>query len=90
MKIVTDNFQNYVDAYFAHSDDVKGVPKEISNKLAQGLTSTGSLEDLDRELERFKKFGHAGLTEISLRLHAEPMEALKIIGERVVPELRKI
>ncbi len=90
VKIVTDNFQNYVDAYFAHSDDVKGVPKEISNKLAQGLTSTGGLEDLDRELERFKKFGHAGLTEIALRLHAEPMEALKIIGERVVPELRKI
>ncbi len=90
VKIVTDNFQNYVDAYFAHSDDVKGVPKEISNKLAQGLTSTGGLEDLDRELERFKKFGHAGLTEIALRLHAEPMEALKIIGEQVVPELRKI
>jgi 5,10-methylenetetrahydromethanopterin reductase len=90
VKIVTDNFQNYVDAYFTHSDDVKGVPKEISNKLAQGLTSTGGLEDLDRELERFKKFGHAGLTEIALRLHAEPMEALKIIGERVVPELRKI
>ena len=90
VKIVTDNFQNYVDAYFTHSDDVKGVPQEISNKLASGLTSTGGLEDLDREIERFKKFGRAGLTEIALRLHADPMDGLKIIGERVIPELREI
>ena len=90
VKIVTDNYQNYVDAYFSHSDDVQGVPKEISNKMAVGLTSTGGLEDLDRELERFKKFGQAGLTEIALRLHAEPMDALRIIGEQVVPALRDI
>lgn len=90
VKIVTDNFQNYVDAYFTHSDDVKGVPKEISNKLAAGLTSTGGMEDLDREIERFKKFGRAGLTEIALRLHADPMDGLKIIGERVIPELRDV
>lgn len=90
VKTVTDNYQNYVDAYFAGSDDVAGVSKEISNKMAVGLTSTGGLEDLDRELERFKAFGRAGLTEIALRLHADPMDALKIIGERVVPELRDV
>jgi len=71
VKCVTDNFQNYVDAYFAHSDDVKGVSKDISNKLASGLTSTGGLEDLDAEIERFKKFGRAGLTEVALRLHVD-------------------
>lgn len=90
VKTVTDNYQHYVDAYFAHSDEVEGVSHEISNKLATGLTSTGGLEDLDRELERFKKFGRAGLTEIALRLHAEPLDALKIIGERVIPELRDV
>ncbi len=90
VKIVTDNFQNYVDAYFSHADEVKGVPQEISNKLAVGLTSTGGLEDLDREIARFEKFGRAGLTEIALRLHADPMDALKIIGEKVVPRLRQI
>ena len=57
VKIVTDNYQDYVDFYFSHSDDVKGVPKEISNKLAEGLTSTGGLDALDREIDRFKKFG---------------------------------
>ena len=77
-------------AYFADSDDVEGVSKDISNKLCEGLTSTGGLEDLDREIERFKKFGQAGLTEIALRLHNDPMDALHIIGQRVVPVLREI
>ena len=44
--------------------------------------------DLDREIERFRLFESQGLTEISLRLHDAPMEALKIIGEKVVPALR--
>ena len=52
------------------------------------MTSTGGLEDLDREIERFKLFQKNGLNEISLRLHEDPMDALKIIGERVVPALR--
>lgn len=90
VQLVTENYQHYVNAYFTHSDDVEGVPKSVSNKLAEGLTSTGGLEDLDREIERFKRFGRAGLTEMALRLHGEPMEALKIIGERVVPVLQDV
>ncbi len=90
VQLVTDNFQNYVDAYFSHADEVRGVPEAISNKLASGLTSTGGIEDLERELERLRDFGRAGLTEIALRLHGEPMEALALIGERVVPALREL
>ena len=40
------------------------------------------------EIERFRLFGKAGLTEVALRLHGEPMDALQIIGEQVVPALR--
>ena len=47
-----------------------------------------ALEDLDREIERFRMFGRAGLTEVALRLHDQPMEALEIIGEHVLPKLR--
>jgi alkanesulfonate monooxygenase SsuD/methylene tetrahydromethanopterin reductase-like flavin-dependent oxidoreductase (luciferase family) len=90
VQIVADNFDNYVDAYFKNVDEVTNVPKEISNKLAVAFTSTGGLEDLDREIERFKAFARAGLTEISFRLHEEPDAALKIIGERVVPALQEI
>ena len=63
-------------------------PFEISAKLAEGLTSTGGLDAIDREIERYKLFAKGGLTEIALRLHGQPMDALKIIGEQVIPKLR--
>jgi hypothetical protein len=64
------------------------LPQDIPDRLCEHFTSTGGLEDLDREVERFKLFGRAGLTEIGLRLHDQPMEALEIIGEQVLPKLR--
>ena len=88
VEIIASNFDNFVRAYFENSDDVEGVPMELRNKLAECLTSTGGLEDLDREIERFRAFEEAGLTEIAFRLHDDPMNALKIIGERVVDQLR--
>jgi len=87
-QFVQDKFEAYVNAYFDRSGIVKGVPDDINDRLMHGMTSTGGLEDLDREIERFKLFRKNGLTEIALRLHEEPMDALKIIGERVVPALR--
>ena len=87
-QFVQDNFQAYVDAYFDRTGIVKGVPDDINDRLMHGMTSTGGLEDLDREIERFKLFQKEGLTEIALRLHEDPMDALKIIGEQVVPALK--
>lgn len=87
-KLVADNFDAYVEAYFDRSGIVKGMSDDINDRLMRGMTSTGGLEDLDREIERFQIFQKAGLTEIALRLHEDPMEALKIIGEQVIPALR--
>ena len=43
---------------------------------------------LDREIERYRGFADSGLTELSLRVHDEPMDALKLIGEHIVPAVR--
>lgn len=88
VELVKNNFERFVAAWFDRSGNVQGVPESICDRLCEGLTSTAGLEDLDREIERFRAFGRAGQTEIALRLHDNPMEALKIIGERVVPALR--
>ena len=87
-QLVADNFDAYVNAYFDRSGIVKGMSDDINDRLMHGMTSTGGLEDLDREIERFKTFQKAGLTEIALRLHDDPMDGLKIIGEQIVPALR--
>jgi len=87
-QFVQDNFAAYVTAYFDRSGIVQGVPDDINDRLMQGMTSTGGLDDLDREIERFRLFRENGLTEIALRLHEDPMDALKIIGEHVIPALK--
>jgi len=84
-KLIEDNFQSFVDAWFERSGNIKNIPGKLANRLCEVLTSTGGLEDLDKEIERFKRFEEAGQTQLSLRLHDDPMEALTIIGEHVLP-----
>jgi 5,10-methylenetetrahydromethanopterin reductase len=88
VQLVRANYDNFVAAWFDRSGHIKGMPEEIPNRLCEYFTSTGGLEDLDREIERFRLFGKAGLTEVALRLHDDPMDGLRIIGEHVVPKLR--
>jgi len=88
VKLVREHWQAFVNAWFDRSGNIQGVPERITKALCEGFTSTGGLEDLDREIERFRKFGTLGQTTIALRLHDDPMAALAIIGEHVVPALR--
>lgn len=88
VQMVVSNFDRFVAAWFDRTGNIQGVPEELCNRLCEGLTSTGGIEDLDREIERYAKFAKAGQTEIALRLHDNPMDALKIIGEKVLPALR--
>jgi 5,10-methylenetetrahydromethanopterin reductase len=85
--LVRANYDAFVTAYFDRSGNVQGVPDSITHALCEGMTSTGGLEDIDREIERYRRFERAGQTEIALRLHDDPMDALKLIGERIVPAL---
>lgn len=87
-QVVRDNYPAFMQAWRDRSGEIQGVSDELVLPLIHGMTATGDLNDLEREIERFRLFESLGLTEISLRLHDEPMEALKIIGECVVPALR--
>lgn len=87
VSIVRNNYDNFVSAWFDRSGNIKGVPVELANRLCEFFTSTGGLEELDREIERLRLFSAAGLTEVALRLHDQPMDALDIIGTRVIPAL---
>jgi hypothetical protein len=81
---VTENFDQFVKAWFDDSDEVPAVSMETRNRLCEGFTSTGGIEDLDREIVRFRKFRDAGLNEFAFRLHQNPMEALDMITEHVL------
>ncbi len=88
LDIIMDNWDNFRKASWTRSGEIEGVPEDLVNRLIQGLSSSGGLESMEEELERFRQFKAAGLTELSLRLHDDPMEALQLITEHVLPAVR--
>jgi 5,10-methylenetetrahydromethanopterin reductase len=88
LDIVMENWNNFRKASWTRSGVIDGVPEDIVNRLIAGLSSAGDMTSLESELERFRQFKAAGLTELSLRLHDEPMEALQMIGEHVLPAVQ--
>ena len=86
--LVLDNWHNFRKAFFTRSGKIEGVPEDIVNRLIAGLASAGDVNQLEVELERFRQFANSGLTELSLRLHDDPMHALRIIGKHVIPAVR--
>jgi len=67
---------------------IDGMPDNIVDALIDGLSSTGDFDDLDREIERFKEYASLGLTEIAIRVHDNPIDGIKLIGEHIVPAVR--
>jgi alkanesulfonate monooxygenase SsuD/methylene tetrahydromethanopterin reductase-like flavin-dependent oxidoreductase (luciferase family) len=88
VQLILDNWMNFLKAFWTRSGEIDGVPEDLVSRLIAGMSSAGDLDDLDRELERFQQFRKSGLTELSLRLFDDPMDALQIIGERVLPALQ--
>ena len=75
-------------AFEAGASEIKGVPEHIIDSLIDGLSSTGDLNAIDREIERFKEYAALGLTEIAIRVHDDPVDGIKLIGEHIVPAVR--
>ena len=87
MQVVWDNIPALMKAYYERTPTIDGIPDEILTKLCDRCTSASALSDLDREIERLRAFGEAGLTNIALRVYENPDEAIRVIGERVIPAL---
>jgi alkanesulfonate monooxygenase SsuD/methylene tetrahydromethanopterin reductase-like flavin-dependent oxidoreductase (luciferase family) len=84
-QLVRDNFQNFLMAGVTGSGKIKGVPEELVQRLIDEVSSSGDYDDIDREVERFREFERAGLTDLALRVFDDPMGGLQTIRERVIP-----
>ena len=85
-KLVIGKWDAIAKAFWTRSGVIEGVLEPLVEKLVAELSSVGTLDDIDYQIERFKKFEAGGLTDIAIRLFDDPMDGLKMIGERVVPE----
>jgi 5,10-methylenetetrahydromethanopterin reductase len=86
--VVTANESSFLKAYMAKSPDIKGVSDEILTRIVGGGTSASPLSEIDREVERMRQFRDAGLTEIALCIYSNPEQAIRTIGEYLVPALK--
>lgn len=88
VQIVIDNKWSFLDAFRKKSGNIEGVPEHIVSTLAEQLSCAGDLSDLDQHIEKLGKYADAGFTEVALRIHDDPADSIKMIGEKVLPALR--
>jgi 5,10-methylenetetrahydromethanopterin reductase len=78
----------FLKAFLEKSPHIEGVPEAVVDQLVEHMTLTGDESDIERIARHLRALGSAGLDEVALRLHGEPEEGLRIIGERLLPALR--
>jgi 5,10-methylenetetrahydromethanopterin reductase len=78
----------FLAAYTDRSGEIRGVPPALVDKLIENFSCAGDLSTIDRHVATIRRFADSGLTELALRLHDEPMNAVRMLGERVLPALR--
>lgn len=88
LQMVKDHWEEFRVAFRTRSGDIPSVPNELLERLIHGMSSAGDMSAIDGEIDRYKKFAKAGLTELSIRLFDEPMDGMKMIAEHVMPALR--
>ena len=86
--LVEKNTWPFLNAFRTKSGDIEGVPEHIVDALVEGLTLAGDFNDIDRHIERLRKFEDAGFTEIALRIHDNPEDSIRLIGQRVLPSFQ--
>jgi len=86
-KWVAANAWPFLKAFRERTGDIEGVPEHISDALVEGLTMSGDPSDIDRHIERLREFKAAGFTEIVLGIQDDPADSIRMIGERMLPNI---
>ena len=77
----------FLQAFLQRTPDIEGVPENIIAALVNNLTFTGGPDDIPSVVSRLQEFSAAGLDEVTLKIHGDAREAIRLIGERLIPEL---
>lgn len=85
--LVEEKRPAFLQAFLSRSDRIEGVPEAVIDKLVANMTLTGDPGDIDGIARHLKTLESAGLDEVALRLHDDPEEGLRLIGERLVPAM---
>lgn len=78
----------FMQAFLKRTDVIEGVPEAIVGKLVENLTFAGGPQDIDRIAAELHAFAAAGQNEVALKVHDQPDEAIRLIGERLIPAVQ--
>lgn len=86
--IVERTKPHFFKAYRDKSGNLDAVPAHVVDALIANFTFTGTPRDIEPRLEELEVFRSAGVGELCFRLHDDPADAIRMIGEHVIPRLR--
>jgi alkanesulfonate monooxygenase SsuD/methylene tetrahydromethanopterin reductase-like flavin-dependent oxidoreductase (luciferase family) len=85
---VDEHRDAFMQAFLKRSPEIAGVPDHLVDALIDNLTFTGGPEEIDKVAARIIEFQEAGLDAVTLKLHGDSFDALRLIGEYLMPALR--
>ena len=88
--LVAANEANFYHATHSRSDHIEGVPDALVERIINKLTSTGSLDELDEKIDFLTQFKDTGLNGLTVRFYGsfeEHMDAIKIVGDNLIPNV---
>lgn len=86
-ELVDQKRNNFFKAYKNKTDVIPDVPEPILQKLVDNLSFAGTPADIEQHVERLQVLARLGLNEVALKLHDDQADAIRLIGERVLPAL---
>ena len=88
LRLMRAHEKDFLNAFLRGTDVIENVPDALVSKMIRNISFAGGLDQIEPAIETLKAFAGAGLTEIALRVHDAPADAIRLIGERVAPALR--
>jgi len=86
---IARHYPAFVKAY-RKTEDIQGPPRALIDKIVERGVTACAADEIDGQIERFRDMRAAGATGIVLCLYNGPADAIRVIGERVVPALRDL
>jgi alkanesulfonate monooxygenase SsuD/methylene tetrahydromethanopterin reductase-like flavin-dependent oxidoreductase (luciferase family) len=77
----------FLQAFLTGSATIEGVPGALVDRLIANLTFAGGPDDIPRVAEELRRYAAAGQDQVALKVHDNPAEAIRLIGERLRPLL---
>ena len=87
LRLMRDHEQDFLNAFLKSTDVIENVPAGLVDKMIDNISFVGGLDQIEPAIETLRQFADAGLTEIAIRVHDDPADAIHLIGKHVIPAL---